>query len=148
VRLLLEEDRTLAPAGVLDAHMRQPTTEKRFGHLKGVLEIAPALLKNEDRIEILFLIFFLALLVEALIEREYRRAMLQRDISGLPLYPEERTTSRPTAAQILRLSSFTQRRLITHHNDILHAYEPELTPRQQQGLGLLGIAESRYRPNA
>jgi hypothetical protein len=77
-----------------------------------------------------------------------RRAMLQRDINELPLYPEERTTSRPTAEQILRLYSLTQRHLITHHNDVLHAYEPELTPIQQQVLDLLGIPESRYRPNA
>jgi transposase len=144
----MSNDRTLAPADVLDAHKRQPTIEKRFGHLKGVLEIAPALLKNEGRIEALFLIYFLALLVQALIERELRRAMLQRDINELPLYPEERTTSRPTAEQILRLYSLTQRHLITHHNDVLHAYEPELTPLQQQVLDLLGIPESRYRPNA
>jgi len=50
---LLTNDRTLEPADVLDAHKRQPTIEKHFGHLKGVLEIAPALLKNEGRIEAL-----------------------------------------------------------------------------------------------
>ena len=132
---------------MLDAHKRQPAIEKRFGHLKGTLEIAPALLKNEGRIEALFLIYFLALLVQALIERELRRAMRERGINELPLYPEERTTSRPTAEQIFRLYSLTQRHLITHENNVLHAYEPELTPLQQQVLNLLGIPESRYRPH-
>ena len=143
---LLTNDRALEPADVLDAHRRQPTIEKRFEHLKGTLEIAPALLKNEGRIEALFLIYFLALLVQALIERELRRAMSERGISELPLYPEERTTSRPTAEQIFRLYSLTQRHLITHENNVLHAYEPELTPLQQQVLDLLGVPENRYRP--
>jgi hypothetical protein len=43
--------RTLTGAEVFQAHKRQPTIEKRFQQTKTVLEIAPVLLKNEDRIE-------------------------------------------------------------------------------------------------
>ena len=96
---LLTNDRNLEPENVLDAHKRQPAIEKRFEQVKHVLEIAPVLLKNEGRIEALFFIYFVALLVQALIERELRRAMRERGITELPLYPEERTTSRPTAEQ-------------------------------------------------
>jgi hypothetical protein len=60
-------------------------------------------LKNEGRIEALFYLYFLVLLVQALIERELRRAMQREQLSALPLYPEERATRRPTAEQILRL---------------------------------------------
>ncbi len=38
-------------------------------------EIAPVYLHNEGRIEALFTLYFLGLLVQALIERELRQAM-------------------------------------------------------------------------
>ena len=145
---LISNDRELEPNAVLDAHKRQPAIEKRFEQAKGVLEIAPVMLKNEGRVEALFFIYFLALLTQALIERELRNAMRDRGITELPLYPEERTTSRPTAEQILRLYSLTQRNVISHNGIDLHAYEPELTDLQERVLDLLGVPASRYRPNA
>ncbi len=133
---------------MLDAHKRQPAIEKRFEQAKSVLEIAPVMLKNEGRVEALFFIYFLALLVQALIERELRQSMRERDITELPLYPEERTTSRPTAEQILRLYSLTQRNIISHNDVDVHTYEPELTDLQAHVLDLLGVPASRYRPDA
>jgi hypothetical protein len=56
-------------------------------------------------------VYFIALLVQALIERELRRAMISENIEELPLFPEERATRRPTVEQILRLYSLVQR----HH---------------------------------
>jgi transposase len=144
---LLTNDPNLSPKDVLDAHKRQPTIEKRFEQTKDVLEIAPVLLKNEGRIEALFFIYFLALLIQTLIERELRRAMHHHDIPELPLYPEERTTTRPTAEQILRLYSHTQRHIITKDNLDIHAYEPELTELQEQVLHLLNVPATQYRPN-
>jgi len=46
--------------------------------------------KDEGRIEALFTLYFLALLVQALIERELRLAMKREKIEQLPLYPEQR----------------------------------------------------------
>jgi transposase len=87
---LLTNDKTLTPAQVLEAHKGQPTTEKRFEQTKTVHEIAPVFLKNEGRIEALFTLYFLALLVQALIERELRAARKKHRIAEVPLYPEER----------------------------------------------------------
>ena len=84
---LLSNDRSLSPAQVLTAHKGQPRIEKRFEQLKSVHEIAPVFLKNEARIEALFTLYFLALLVQALIERELRQAMKAAGIEQLPLYP-------------------------------------------------------------
>lgn len=144
---LISNDRELEPNAVLDAHKRQPAIEKRFEQAKSVLEIAPVMLKNEGRVEALFFIYFLALLVQALIERELRRAMRERGITELPLYPEERTTSRPTAEQIFRLYSLTQRNIISRNGIDVHTYEPELTDLQAHVLDLLGVPATRYRPN-
>jgi len=61
-----------------------------FEQLKSVHEIAPVFLKNEARIEALFTLYFLALLVPALTERELSQAMSAAGIEQLPLYPEAR----------------------------------------------------------
>jgi hypothetical protein len=66
---LITNDRAMSPAQVLEAHKGQPMIEKRFEQIKTVHEIAPVLLKNEGRIEALFTLYFLALLVQAIIER-------------------------------------------------------------------------------
>jgi hypothetical protein len=90
---------------VLEAHKEQPKIEKRFEQTKTVHEIAPVFLKNEDRVEAFFFLYFIALLVQALIERELRNAMAERGIEELPLYPEERKCRRPTTEQVFRLFS-------------------------------------------
>ena len=142
---LLTNDSKLTPAQVLLAHKRQPSIERRFAELKGVLEIAPAFLKNEARIEAFFLLEFLALLVRALLERELRRAMKRDKVKALPLYPEERRTKRPTAEQILRLFADVERHVVTVQGDDVHVVEPRLTPLQLQVLELLGVQESAFR---
>jgi transposase len=65
-------------------------------------------LKDEGRIEALFTLYFLALLVQALIERELRLAMKREHIDELPLCPEQRQCRRPTTEQNLRLFSLVE----------------------------------------
>jgi transposase len=142
---LLTNDRTLTPAQVLDAHKRQPMIEKRFEQAKTVFEIAPILLKNDGRIEALFFLYFVALLTQALIERELRRAMKRDGIEELPLYPEERRSRRPTAEQVLRLFSSMERYKIFRREDLVQVCEPELTTLQKQVLALLGVPLEKYR---
>ena len=110
-----------------------------------MFEIAPVLLKNEGRIEALFFVYFLVLLVHALIERELCRAMQCEAFDELPLYPEERTTQRPTAEQILRLFSLTQRHILQHDGETIHTFDPELTDLQRQALVLLNVPVNIYR---
>jgi len=59
------------------------------------------------------------LLVQALIERQLRRAMVREDIPELPIYPEQRQCAHPTAEQVLRLFSLAERhRLMQHEHDV------------------------------
>ena len=53
-------------------------------------------LKSHSRIEAFLFLYFLALLTEALIEREIRRRMKELKISQLPIYPEGRPCAAPT----------------------------------------------------
>lgn len=143
---LLTNDKTLTPAQVLEAHKGQPTLEKRFQQTKTVHEIAPVLLKNPGRIEALFTLYFLALLVQALIERELRSAMRRARIVELPLYPEERRCKRPTTEQVLRLFSHAERHVLLNNGQPVQVFHPELTNLQKQILDLLGVPLRAFRP--
>ena len=141
---LLTNDRSLTAQQVLEAHKRQPNIEKRFQQTKTVHEIAPVFLKNEGRIEALFFLYFMALLIQALIERELRRAMEREQIDSLPLYPEERACPRPTVLQILRLFHSPERHALLKDGEMVQDFPPQLTDLQGQVAGLLGIPKSAY----
>jgi len=141
---LLTNDRRLTPAQVLEAHKRQPMVEKRFEQAKTVHEIAPVFLKNEGRIEAFFFLYFLALLVQALIEREARLGMEREGIEQLPLYPEDRLCRRPTARRIFQLFSLAQRNLLRKGEEIVQVFQPQLTDLQRQVLKLLVLPERIY----
>jgi transposase len=141
---LLTNDRNLSAAQVLTAHKGQPTIEKRFEQIKTVHEIAPVFLKNEGRIEAFFTLYFLALLVQALIERELRQAMQRAQITELPIYPEQRQCRRPTTEQILRLFSFAERHTLLEAGRPVQFFNPQLTDLQRQVLDLLGVPHAAY----
>jgi transposase len=142
---LMTNDRSLSPAQVLDAHKGQPMIEKRFEQVKTVHEIAPVFLKDEGRIEALFTLYFLALLVQALIERELRLAMTRENVDELPLYPEQRQCRRPTTEQILRLFSLAERHKLIEGAHTVQVFDVPLTDLQRQVLTLLGVSEQVFR---
>jgi len=141
---LLTNDRSLTPLQVLEAHNRQPTIEKRFQQAKSVHEIAPVFLKNESWIEALFFLYFLALLLQALIERELRRAMSEEGIEALAFYPERRACKNPTARRIFQLFSYADRCTLSEQARIVQLLEPELTDLQKEILRLLKIPRRAY----
>jgi len=142
---LLSNDRSLTPSQVLEAHKRQPVIESRFKQIKTVHEIAPVLLKNEGRIEALFFLYFVALFITALLERDLQRAMAREEIQELPLYPEERNTKRPTADQLLRLFSLLERHRLYQAGEEVQVFSPKLTDLQTQVLALLEVPPTVYR---
>ncbi|MBK6975086.1 MAG: IS1634 family transposase [Sterolibacteriaceae bacterium] len=142
---LMTNDRSLSPAQVLEAHKGQPMIEKRFEQIKTVHEIAPVFLKDEGRIEALCTLYFLALLVQALIERELRLAMKRERIEELPIYPEQRQCARPTTEQVLRLFSLSERHKLMQGTTTVQVFDAQLTPLQNQVLDLLGVSPSAFR---
>ena len=141
---LITNDRPLSPAQVLEAHKGQPMIEKRFEQIKTVHEIAPVFLKNEGRIEALFTLYFLALLVQALIERELRLAMKRCNIEHLPLYPEQRDCAHPTTEQLLRLFSLAARNKLVHNGKAVQTFDVEFTHLQREVLRLLAVPEQAF----
>jgi transposase len=141
---LICNDRNLTPVQVLEAHKGQPTIEKRFEQLKTVHEIAPVFLKNTGRIEAFFTLYFLALLIQALIERQLRLEMQRQKIAQLPIYPEQRRCKHPTTEQILRLFSLAERHTLLRDEHPVQVFLPELTGIQSHTLELLGVPEAVF----
>jgi len=142
---LISNDRNLSPAQVLEAHKGQPMIEKRFEQIKTVHEIAPVFLKNEGRIEALFTLYFIGLLVPAIMERELRLAMKRENVDELPIYPEQRDCARPTTEQILRLFSRVERHQLVQDGKIVQTFDAQFTDLQRQVLALLGVPEDAFR---
>jgi len=142
---LLSNDRSLTPAEVFHHYKRQPKLEARFRQLKDPMAIAPVFLKNEARIEALFFLYAVSLLVQALLEREVRQAMKREDVASLPLYPEERPSRFPTATQLLRLFGPLQRHEILSGDASIKTIHPDLSDLQKEVLRLLGVPANRYR---
>ncbi len=122
---ILTNDDTLSLSQVLEVHKRQPVIEKRFEQIKSIHDIAPVMLKNERRIEALFFIYFLAMMIQALNEREMRGAMESNKIEELAKYSEERTSKRPTSTQVLRLFSLAMGQLLIKDGEVVQIFAPQ-----------------------
>ncbi|MHB1582770.1 MAG: IS1634 family transposase [Acidimicrobiales bacterium] len=141
----ITNDRGLSLAELLEHYKYQPCLERRHEQLKTGLEVVPLWLKSINRIEAILLLYYIALLVRALIEREIRRNMKEEDAASLPLYPEDRNCPAPSAERILAIFSNLQRHQQVTNGDTIEVFEPELTKTQRRVLKLLGLSPSMYR---
>jgi len=144
---LLSTDTKLSAKEVLDAYKYQPRLEKRFEQLKQVLLGAPLLFKKIERIEGMMLMLFLGLLVQALIEREVRKAMKQEEIEKIFIYPEERPAAAPTTSIILDRFENVSVYHLQENDIVIEKYKDELTKIQREILRLLDIQPSEYWVN-
>jgi len=60
-------------------------------------------LKSNRRIDAFAFLGYLAVLIHALIERDLRKAMRDHGVDELPLYPEGRACTAPTAARVIEV---------------------------------------------
>lgn len=134
----------LSPVELLRVYKRQPTIEKRFSQLKTDFEVAPVYLKSVHRIQALLCVYFFALLVEALLERDLRQAMLRRQIEALPLYPEGRACRWPTARRVIDLFEPVQRHTLLRRTRPAEVLVTDLTRLQRRLLKLLGLRADNY----
>jgi transposase len=141
---LVTNDTHLSAFDVLQAYKGQPQIEKRFEQLKTDFAVAPVFLKDVGRIEALLGVYFLALLLEALMERELRQAMARAGIDSLPLYPEGRPCRCPTVRRLLDLFEPIQRHTLQTACGEATTRVSELTPLQRQLLRLLGVSAAAY----
>ena len=142
---LITNDQHLTDAEVLAAYRYQPNLERRNHLLKGHQAVAPVYLQNVHRIEALLLCQFLALLTGALIERHIRNNMADLNLADIPLYPEHRPCTAPSAQRILQIFAGVARHHLTDHTGTtIQTFQPDLTPQQHQILQLLDIPTTTY----
>jgi transposase len=139
---LVSNDLRMTERELLLSYKHQPAIERRFKQLKTDFAVAPVYLKEASRIQALLCVYFVALLVEALLERELRGAMERSGDEDLPLYPESRPCRRPTARKLIDLFEDVQRHTLTSPTGPPVVFTTELTRLQRKVLRLLGMPDA------
>jgi transposase len=133
---------TLSERELLLAYKQQPRIETRFAQLKTDFVVAPVFLKETSRVQALLCVYFFALLVESLLERELRQAMEREGVESLPLYPEGRPCRRPTARRVIDVFEDVHRHELMEGKRAAVVFTTELTRLQRKVLRLLGMPKA------
>lgn len=141
---LVSNDLHLTDLDLLWAYKRQPAIEKRFSQMKSDFCVAPVYLQSNLRIQSLLCVYFFALLVEALLERELRNAMQSAGLKTLPLYPEGRNCRQPTTRRVIDVFENVQRHVLQVPGQKSTVMYTELSTLQRRILKLLGLPTADY----
>jgi len=106
--------------------------------------VVPVNFKTPERIEAYLFLYFIAVTVHALIERQVREAMKARGLTSIPLYPAERKCRAPTADKILGLFGSLRQHRFFENGQLIKTFWDELTDVQRLVLELLEITPSAY----
>ena len=138
------EPKELSMKEVLLKYKFQPYIEKRHQQFKSAFEAAPVFLKLPHRIEALMFVYFIVLLLNALIERDLRLAMEREKMDSLPLYPEQRECKYPTAIRIIDLFSDQRRHILFSGSKKVKYFYATLSDLQATILNLLNVSKEEY----
>lgn len=128
---------------VLLIYKYQPYVEKRHALFKTELEVAPVYIKKPNRVAGLVHAVFLAMTLDALIERALRQGMQREGIEALPILPEGRLTKTPTTARLLEIFSAVSWYEFKRGDETV-TFPIKLSTLQKQLLQLLGMDRSAY----
>lgn len=141
---LLSTDASLKAVEVLKAYKYQPRLEKRFSQFKTVHNAAPLLFKKIERIEANMFAFFIALALQALLEREIRLNMNTAEIEKLYIYPEDRECKRPTTSIIFDRFSQLSRYIVRGAGVPGCHFQDQLSQAQIDILAVLKMSHEDY----
>jgi len=141
---LITNREDLSLKDILDKYKYQPKLEKRHQQLKSVYDVTPVLLKSVTRIEGFLFVYFIALLVQALIEREIRMNMKERGIHSLPIYFEGRECISPTTDKILSHFNNIELHRLWSENSLVETFRTPLSNKQKELLELAGVPLESY----
>lgn len=141
---LLCTDPSIPPLQVLKAYKFQPRLEKRFCQFKSIHRAAPLLFKKIHRVEANMFVFFLALMIQALLERALRRRLAREQAEPLKLYPEDREAPHPTTSQLFKTFDGLSCYAILQNHRLLEEYRDKLNETHRRVLELLDIPENTF----
>jgi len=145
---LLCTDNELTAKEVLKAYKYQPRLEKRFSQFKTIHNAAPLLFKKIERIEANMFGFFIALVVQALIEREVRNKMKEHKIETIRVYPEQREAIHPTTSKIMDRFDNICTYKVMENSQVVETFRDSLNEDQKLILSLLNIGEDEFWKSA
>ena len=129
---------------VLKAYKNQPYLEKRMYTAKSILDIAPVFLKKPRRIEAMTFLYFIALMIVSLMERNIRKNMAEEQIEKLPILPNGMNTKRPTWNNLNIFFENVHLSLVEEKGRTVHTILKGVTKLHKTVLRLLGVAISAY----
>ena len=132
-------------AQVLKKYKNQPYLEKRMYTAKSILKVAPVFLETPKRIEAMLFLYFAALMIVGLIERNIRKNMKQERIETLPILPSNMKTKTPTWNNISNFFRNVHLSIILQHESTISSSVKGVTDLHGQVLQLLDIPERVYR---
>jgi transposase len=141
---LLTTDASLSAKDVLKYYKYQPRLEKRFMQFKSYHFAAPLLLKKPERIESIMFVYFISLIVQAIIERKVRTRMKEHKIKSLPIYPEGRDSYWPTTSKILDIFDGVSSYKFQINGKTKKTFRDSLTDTQKKLLKLFNIDIREY----
>ena len=144
---LLSTNTIVTSKQVLKTYKYQPNIEKRFSQFKSVHNAAPLLFKNTERVEANMFAFFIAMMLQALLEREVREAMKTNNIKSINVYPEQRCSEKPTANAIAELFEPVSTYQIKKSTKVIDTYNDDLDETQNLIIRLLNMSKKEYWPD-
>jgi hypothetical protein len=102
------------------------------------------LFKKIQRVEANMFVFFIALMVQALLERLVRQKLRQQKAPPLKLYPEDRDAPHPTTSQIFKTFDGLSAYSVIEDGHVCEEYRDPLKPTHLALLALINMKEDRY----
>jgi transposase len=134
----------MPPEVVLKKYKHQPMLEKRHEQLKSVYNVMPMLFKNVERIEAFLFVYFIVMLLQALIERQIRMSMKERKIRTLPMYPEGKECNSPTTDRVVSIFADVQKHHLLDNGNKIKTFDTPLDKLQVTLLSLAEVPPSSY----
>lgn len=138
-------DTDLTASEVLRNYKDQPYLEKRMYTTKSILEVAPVFLKRPRRIEAITFLYFVALMIVALMERNIRRNMTIGSIEQLPILPQGMNTKKPTWNNVRYFFRNVHLSSILQTDTVIKETVKGLTKLHDNILKLLEVPQQVYR---
>ncbi|MCP4344107.1 MAG: hypothetical protein GY795_01100 [Desulfobacterales bacterium] len=112
---------------------------------KSILKVAPVFLKAPRRIEAILFLYFIALMIVGLIERNIRKEMKSHDIEMLPILPRGMKTKTPTWNNVNNYFRNVHLSVISKGGKVLSSTIKGLTDVHYELLEFLGVPALVYQ---
>ena len=129
---------------VLKAYKNQPYLEKRMYTAKSILKVAPVFLKKPRRIEAMTFLYFIALMIVSLMERNIQKNMAEEKVEKLPILPNGMNTKKPTWNNLNYFFERVHLSMIEKQARTIKTILKGITTLHKTVLKLMGVPPSAY----